>query len=188
MLHGLKATDPPVLMVELSNSVINVQCRSPILLMTVTRSDPAVSEWFDSNMNMRTKILSWRFLFSRRWFQTSFLNDGVISIGDVSSFYRLPVPPAGIVHHVLSRPSVSDLRKRLHMFIESFKNLNFRVAACHWTNITKESNEGRDFSLPSMREVQYLSIDLRALCDERLWWFHNGNLWFVSWGRRVVDD
>lgn len=48
--------------------------------------------------------------------------------------------------------------------------LNFRdVAACHWTNITKESNEGRDFSLPSMREVQYLSIDLRALCDERLY-------------------
>lgn len=29
-----------------------------------------------------------------------------------------------------------------------------------------ESNEGRDFSLPSMREVQYLTIDLRALCDK----------------------
>lgn len=114
MLRGLKATDPPVLMGELSNSVINVQWRSPILLMTVTRSDPAVSEWFDSNINISTKILSWRFLFSRRWFQTSFLNDGVISIGDVSFFYRLPVPPACIVHRVLSRPSVSDLRKRLH--------------------------------------------------------------------------
>lgn len=116
MLRGLKATDPPVLMGELSNSVINVQSRSPILLMTVTRSDPAVSEWFDSNINISTstKILSWRFLFSRRWFQTSFLNDGVISIGDVSFFYRLPVPPACIVHRVLSRPSVSDLRKRLH--------------------------------------------------------------------------
>lgn len=28
-----------------------------------------------------------------------------------------------------------------------------------------EANEGRDFALPSMREVQYLSIDLRVLCD-----------------------
>ncbi|CAJ1427382.1 unnamed protein product [Effrenium voratum] len=29
-----------------------------------------------------------------------------------------------------------------------------------------EANEGRDFSLPSMRQVQYLNIHLRALCDE----------------------
>lgn len=29
-----------------------------------------------------------------------------------------------------------------------------------------QTSEGRDFSLPSMREVQYLSISLRAICDE----------------------
>ena len=46
---------------------------------------------------------------------------------------------------------------------------------------SKESNEGRDFSLPSMREVQYLTIDLRALCDENLGTIPTGSSRMVDW-------
>ena len=51
-----------------------------------------------------------------------------------------------------------------------------------------ESNEGRDFSLPSMREVQYLSIDLRALCDENKMLCAQRGLPLAELEKRIQED
>lgn len=56
------------------------------------------------------------------------------------------------------------------------------------SKVNIESNEGRDFSLPSMREVQYLSIDLRALCDENKMLCAQRGLPLAELEKRIQED